>query len=895
MNTFAAGIDIGGSHIATALINNETGNIQVETVVNTSIAATISAKEFLNILTGNIYKSCKSAGVTQISGIGFAMPGPFLYGKGVCSITGVEKFEKLFGVDFKNSLITRLKSSSSFNTNAINFINDAQAFLLGAVVFEKLEQQTVIGITLGTGIGSAFFKNGDLMTEGNEVPENGYVYNLPFKNGIAEDYISTRWFLKNYPAENVAAIVKAAENGNAEAAALFSGFGDNLASILLPLIKKINADVLVIGGGLLHAWHLISDAFNAFLKKEHVHIKIILIRETEATNITGAVKNIHLNKMANPHIRKTEQLILPPKKQLPNNNSYDIYPAHAIKGGNIYQHIEELIAQLPQNKNIIIDGYGGVYWDEFIHAFSNAIKKNQPDVTFFCADAALKPADEIDRMIELWLNSDGAQSIFGKCYTGSLQDFFDEEKLNKIKPVDESINILYGCGAALCGWKGIHIYVDVPKNEIQFRSRGKSFINLGADAAVTDAKYQYKRCYFIDWMVLNRHKQTLLPGIDFIVDAQQTGFYPFTTGDAFRNTLKHLSQHAFRVRPWFEPGVWGGDWMKKNLSGLAQNVPNYAWSFELITPENGLLFDDENKLLEVSFDWLMYSHAKEVLGNAYAVFGEYFPIRFDFLDTMNGDNLSVQCHPSLHYIKEHFGELITQDETYYILDCEKDAVVYLGFQEDIEPDNFQRVLQRSQQTASKIDIEKYVQKHAAKKHDLFLIPNQTIHGSGKNNMVLEISNTPYIFTFKLYDWVRLDMDGKPRPINIEHGMKNLDFSRKGNIVKEVLISKPELLEESSHYSHWRLPTHKEHIYDIERYEWEGSIEIATNNHCHILMLVEGRQMVVCTNRQEQTYHYAETVVVPAAAGTYSIKYVGEGRGILVKAFVKESVCQNKSI
>lgn len=583
--------------------------------------------------------------------------------------------------------------------------------------------------------------------------------------------------------------------------------------------------------------------------------------------------------------RKTGQYILPVRKKVSSKDGYDIYPSFKADNNLIFAGFESLAEIVTTRKLVVIDGFSGSFFSLFRNNLDSILFKKGYSTNWITTEGFLKPEREIIDMTGPYLGGD--DPLFGKRTTLNLEDFFIPGKLASTTPdPDSDINLIIGPGASLAGWKGLLVYIDLPKNEVQFRARAGSISNLGSQAP-SDPKEMYKRFYFVDWVVFNKHKQKILQNIDVFVDGQHPDTPVLMHGSDLRKVLFQMSRNLFRARPWFEPGTWGGTWIRDNIVGLNKDVPNYAWSFELISPENGLLIESSSLLLEFSFDCLMYQEAEAVLGDCYPRFGTDFPIRFDFLDTFDGGNLSLQCHPRPDYIRENFWEPFTQEETYYILDTKDNAIVFLGFKDGVDPEKFQKALEENYAIKRPFNPDDYILQHSVKKHDLLLIPYGTIHGAGKNNLVLEISSTPYIFTFKMYDWERPDLDGKPRSLNIKRAIDNLYFDRSGNYVKDNLISKPALIESGPDWKLFHLPTHETHFYDVNRYHFTKMIEIKTNNKCLVMNLTKGSTIEVVTqNGLRQLYSFAETFIIPALAESVRIYNYSGSEAILVSAFVK---------
>jgi mannose-6-phosphate isomerase class I len=538
---------------------------------------------------------------------------------------------------------------------------------------------------------------------------------------------------------------------------------------------------------------------------------------------------------------------------------------------------------------ISLECYPGVFEKPLISSLWDGL---QPSGLIATPDLFRRPS-EIELLVSNVLGDD---PVFGRMNSLEICDFFDTRKLadarEKVKRWKQGLLVIIGTGASLVSPEpDLLVYADMARWEIQQRQRRNAIGNLGVENQQESPGLKYKRAFFIDWRAADHLKKSILEKIDFWLDTN--GDIPkLVTGRAVRDGLRQLVRRPFRVVPYFDPGPWGGHWME-NVCDLPKGMPNYAWCFDCVPEENSLLLAFGRTCIEIPAMNLTLLCPRELLGEAVlSRFGAEFPIRFDFLDTMGGGNLSLQVHPKTQFIRERFGMQYTQDESYYLLDAGDDSSVYLGLKAHIDREAMIRELKAAQDDGVSFDAEKYVNRFPARKHDHFLIPAGTIHCSGKNSMVLEISATPYIFTFKLWDWDRLGLDGFPRPIHLDHGLANIDWNRDTEWVQTNLINRIDRLADGPGWREERTGLHELEFIETRRHWFTKSTPHDTCETVNVLNLIEGEEAVVESPTGEFDpfiVHYAETFIVPASVGRYSISPMGPSfarRCATIKAYIR---------
>ena len=577
--------------------------------------------------------------------------------------------------------------------------------------------------------------------------------------------------------------------------------------------------------------------------------------------------------------------------------TYDKFPEVTVQGydDQAWQGWESLSATLRLRASaasrtvLVVDCYPGVRLDELEQRLLPSLNATR----VLNVESARRDEQALHDLLARNLTDD---RVFGVLSCHHLEEFFNADKLHQLRQqvdaVTEGLIVIYGPGAALVHPGDVLVYADMPRWENQQRMRHDGLGNWGADNQDEDILRRYKRAFFIEWRVFDRHKTPLLKRADYLLDTTQKESPTLVSGEALRAALQQTTTRPFRVAPFFDPGIWGGQWMKQQFD-LDPAAPNYAWCFDCVPEENSLLLRFGQVRIEIPSQNLVLLHPRALLGEkVHARFGAEFPIRFDFLDTIGGQNLSFQVHPVTEYIQQQFGMHYTQDESYYILEAEPQAVVYLGTKTGTEPQAMLDDLKAAARGEKTFDDARFVNQIPARKHDHFLIPAGTVHCSGSGTMVLEISATPYIFTFKLWDWGRLGLDGLPRPVHLEHGEQVIDWQRDTRWVADNLVNQVEPVAEGEGWREERTGMHEREFIETRRHWFTAPVTHHTQGGVNVLNLVEGDEAIVDSPSgafAPFVVHYAETFIIPAAVGEYRISPSGKGTGqplATIKAWVR---------
>jgi len=258
--------------------------------------------------------------------------------------------------------------------------------------------------------------------------------------------------------------------------------------------------------------------------------------------------------------------------------------------------------------------------------------------------------------------------------------------------------------------------------------------------------------------------------------------------------------------------------------------------------------------------------------------------------------MSIQVHPTDDFIKERFSEHGRQDESYYVVATGHGAKTYCGFRDDINIDRFWKDISRSETERTPIDYDSYVNSVQSFPGRQFLLPAGTIHCSGRNQLILEIGSlTVGSYTFKLYDYLRLDIDGVPRPIHSRYGREVLKTDRRASWVAKNLVPVPEVVASGDGWSESIVGEHELIYFSLRRIELAKEVTQNTEGKFHVLVLVDGEKVIVESVEDPSrcyTLGFLDMVVVPACVGRYRIRNLGNQPVCVHKTCLKDGFEEN---
>ena len=574
-----------------------------------------------------------------------------------------------------------------------------------------------------------------------------------------------------------------------------------------------------------------------------------------------------------------------------------------VTGGtpNVAKKFMADIAEKVKSEGVIvgIDGYTTANWKQFVDLLAReCIISNFEFEAVESMEAILKPGKEIDEMIDsrlIWDTKIDPTLLYGKLYHGGYIGLFNEAKVadfQKAVPAKKTAGKLvvvtgYGCMIPeLRDMYDVKCWFDLTPMRSILRIRNGEYANIGKDRPGIINR-TIRRCYYCDFECAVQLRKDLwknnIPDYFFLDNTPgKLQMMPFSS---FADICAQLVKYPFRTKPCYLEGVWGGSYIKKQRN-LPKEMRNCAWVFDFIPMEVSLLIESGDEMLDINYCSFVHKEGVNLMGEKCAnKFQGYFPIRFNWDDSYHSTgNMSVQCHSDGKFNIENYDEFGRQDESYYVVVTGHEAKTFIGFRDDADIPQFFKEIEDADTKQIPCDYMKYVSYEPSVPGLQVMLPAGTIHSSGRNQVILEIGSlTIGSYTYKMYDYLRLDFDGKQRPIHTYLGEQCVNQERRYSVIHDpnspdYIVQQPRLDAKGEGWEEYILGENPQMYISLRRLEFEKVCEQDTKNEkFHVLTLVDGDKVRIRSVKHPERYFdldFMEIACVPADMGKYVVENLG---------------------
>lgn len=578
----------------------------------------------------------------------------------------------------------------------------------------------------------------------------------------------------------------------------------------------------------------------------------------------------------------------------------DLSAINTVSRVDIKNSFDEIAASLAKELPkglVLLDGFPSAKIPNLMHHLKNVA----PKIAALEVARFYQPQAEIQNLLKPYLPMDrevDPELIFGKLFDQGFKPFFDQKAISDflISLDEDQTTIIHGFGSASDLFRPIAkaiLYVDVTPKDTALRVFKGLYQCLGYSKEY-DLDMVVRQTYFIDNELAVKLRKELIQKdliTHYMLDSELS--ISMMSNSELRAVFDGLKMRPLRAKPVYVEGVWGGQFIKRYRGVPEHLVDKVAWSFELIHTEASLLVQSGDHLIDVPFSTAMAAISESVVGEKLnKQFGGYLPIRFNYDDTWHGNgNMSIQVHPTDQMAQDFYGDFAAQNEAYYVVLTGHGAITFCGFKADGR--EFLELARQSEKEASIVPYEDYIHGIPSSVGSQIFLPAGTVHGSGRNQIVLELGTlTTSAYTYKIYDYVRMDITGKPRPLHTTLAEQALDFNRDAEWVMENIAFPPELLVEGKGWREFLIGQFDSMYFETHRIEIEtGSHYLGdTGEGFCVITIVDGEAARIQSVDDPNRYYeakYLDVILVPASMPRYEVIAKGKQPVVLHKAFVRE--------